>query len=78
MVVLHPRGGLQRAAGQIARNEQQAGTFTEERLQLGMLGGKCESVDQRVEFCNDAWRIEGGRECSRRASNFAYEKDYSP
>ena len=77
MVVLHPGSGFQRAAGQHACVAQDASAIAEERLQLGLLGGRCKPVDQRVELCNAAWRAKGGKTCSWRRSDFAYKEDHT-
>lgn len=76
MVVLHPRAGFQRTTGQLGSDAQDASALVEERLQLGLLGGKRESVDQRMELCILAWRVEGGKTYSRRGSKFVNKEDY--
>ena len=79
MVVLHPGAGLARISGRlVAGDEQNTGAFIEKRLQLGVLGGKRESVDQRVEFCDVAWRVEGGVGFRERGPHSAScEEDHS-
>ena len=77
MVVLHPGAERHKAALCDPANVADARAAVEKGLQLGVLGGECESVDPGLEFGVAAWGGEGGNGCPGRGKGFAGQEDYS-